>query len=108
MSCNLTVPVLVRHLRETFMPLDINKYRHFLDDIPISEERKAEFLQDVWSILESFVDSAFGQHPVQLCRTNEEKTDLQALGESLESKMTNTSGVRKYTQGSHLESQKKS
>ncbi len=72
------------------MPLDINKYRHFLNDTDVSEQRKSEFIQDVWTILESFVDQAFGLHPVQQCHEHKKNTDLQGVPESLESNVSNT------------------
>ncbi|RDJ21060.1 hypothetical protein DWF00_07520 [Bosea caraganae] len=45
---------------------DIDRYRHHLDDFALSESQKAELVRTVWSIMESFVDRAFCDHPAQL------------------------------------------
>lgn len=50
----------------TKMLSDIDRYRHHLDDFALSESQKAELVSTVWSIMESFVDRAFGEHPAQL------------------------------------------
>lgn len=48
------------------MPADLEKYRRYLDGYDLDEVQKAEFIHTVWTIMESFVDRAFGLHPVQL------------------------------------------
>ena len=48
------------------MPADLEKYRRYLDGYDLDEAQKAEFIHTVWAIMESFVDRAFGLHPVQL------------------------------------------
>ncbi|MCA9464102.1 MAG: hypothetical protein KC643_01425 [Nitrospira sp.] len=68
------------------MPLDIEKYRHYVAGYDLSEEEQTELIQNVWTILESFVDQAFGQHPHQQCGARLEFNDLHAPIESLESK----------------------
>ncbi len=68
------------------MPLDIEKYRHFASQYDLSEEEQTELIQNVWAILESFVDQSFGRHPHQQCGTRLEFNDLHASLESLESK----------------------
>lgn len=45
--------------------LDIEKYRHHVDHLDISEDQKVDLLRTVWRILESFADRAFGLHPAQ-------------------------------------------
>lgn len=67
------------------MPLDIEKYRHHLDGCDISEEDKTALIQNLWSILEGFVDHAFGRHPIQQCGRVLEHNDLQGPSESIES-----------------------
>jgi hypothetical protein len=68
------------------MPLDIEKYRHFVSQFDLSEQEQTELIQTVWTILESFVDHSFGRHPDQQCGTRLEFNDLHAPLESLESK----------------------
>ena len=63
---------------ELIMPLDISKYRKYVDDFDLKEEQKVELLKTVWSIMESFVDKAFGKHPVQLCQKHHPEKDLQS------------------------------
>ena len=53
---------------EFIMPMDINKYRKYVDDFDLTEKQKVELIQTVRSIMESFVDKAFGIHPVQQCQ----------------------------------------
>lgn len=65
--------------------LDINKYRKYVDDYDLTEEQKVELLQTVWSIMESFVDRAFGLHPVQQCQKDCSEKDLQSPAEIVES-----------------------
>ena len=85
---------LYRLTRITFisgclMPLDIEKYRHFAARYDLSEEEQTELIQQLWGMLESFVDQAFGRHPHQQCGRRIEFNDLQASVESLESKAHN-------------------
>ena len=68
------------------MPLDINKYRKYVDDYDLTEEQKSEMLNSIWSIMESFVDKAFGLHPVQQCQKDFPENDLQSPAEIVESK----------------------
>lgn len=55
------------------MPLDLEKYRPYVDHFDLSDAQKAELIQTVWSMMESFVDQAFGTHPVQQCEYDTEK-----------------------------------
>lgn len=50
------------------MQPDLEKYRPYVDRYDLTEEQKVELIHTVWTIMESFVDSAFGTHPVQLCQ----------------------------------------
>lgn len=99
--------IATKYSCDCLMPLDINKYRHFLDDTSFSEERKSQFIQDVWTILESFVDDAFGIHPLQLRNGSEKNINLQGSLESLESKMSNAFDEEKYAEHTRLENQEK-
>ena len=67
------------------MPLDIEKYRHYLNGCDLSEAEKIELIKSVWTILESFVDHAFGCHPIQHCGRALEHSDLHKAVDSLES-----------------------
>lgn len=46
-------------------PLDVGKYRPYLDDFDITEEQKAEIIRILWNMMISFVDLGFGQESVQ-------------------------------------------
>jgi hypothetical protein len=53
--------------------VDVNKYQSWLDDSGLSEEKKEEFLQALWSIVVAFVEIGFGVHPLQeVCAQNSE------------------------------------
>ncbi|MFQ5444863.1 MAG: hypothetical protein ACE5EK_09630 [Nitrospinales bacterium] len=67
------------------MSLDLNNYRKYVDDFDLTEEEKTELIQTVFSIMESFVDQAFGVHPVQLCQKDSKQRDLQSLDRDVES-----------------------
>ena len=45
---------------------DADKYRHHVEHLDMPDDRKAELLFSVWQIMQSFVDRAFGDDPVQL------------------------------------------
>ena len=68
------------------MALDIEKYRHYVAEFDLSPEEQAELIRNVWTVLESFVDQAYGRHPHQHCRRNLEFKDLQDPIDLLESK----------------------
>jgi hypothetical protein len=48
------------------MEPDYEKYWRYLDRYDLSDEEKRELIRTVWTMMESFVDCAFGTHPVQL------------------------------------------
>ncbi len=51
--------------------VDVTKYQSWLDESGLSEEKKAEFLQALWSIVVAFVELGFGVHPLQdVCERN--------------------------------------
>lgn len=68
------------------MALDIEKYRHYVAGFDLSPEEQAELIRNVWAVLESFVDQAYGRHPHQHCRHKLEFKDLQDPLDLLESK----------------------
>ena len=67
------------------MPPDLQTYRSYVDGFDLTEEQKAELIHTVWSIMESFVDRAFGLHPVQQCRAAASGVDSNAGRESVDS-----------------------
>jgi len=67
------------------MQPDINKYLPMLEGLDLSHEKKIDLIHDLWRIMESFVDRAFGIHPTQQHRDNSLKVDLQDSGNLLES-----------------------
>lgn len=67
------------------MSLDIEKYRSLLAGYHLSEEEETELIQSVWTMLEGFVDHAYGRHPHQRCGMMLEQTNLQMPTDSLES-----------------------
>ena len=59
---------------------DLDKYRRHVDHFDLTEAQKTDLLLAVWRIMQSFVDSAFGDDPVQQVRP---RTDpLQAASET--------------------------
>lgn len=48
------------------MTVDVEKYRVHLQSLDLTQDRKDELIHIVYRIVESFVDRAFGIHPVQL------------------------------------------
>lgn len=48
------------------MTVDVEKYRCHLQTLDLTQDRKDELIHIVYRIVESFVDRAFGIHPVQL------------------------------------------
>ena len=41
------------------MPLDVNKYRPYLDEFDLTDEQKTAMIEALWSIAESVVDLAY-------------------------------------------------
>jgi hypothetical protein len=94
-----TASAPVRIAKEWFdfiMTPDFDKYRHYVDGFDLSETQKRELVQIVWSIMESFVDQAWGLHPVQQCGGILKDKDLQGSPGILESKNSKTSNEFRY------------
>lgn len=70
------------------MKLDVEKYLHHLDDPNLSREQKEQIIRTVWGFMESFVDQAFGLHPVQQICGNSANGNLQNLTQTVDSKST--------------------
>lgn len=71
------------------MPLDVEKYRHYVAGFNLSPEEQTELIRNVWTVLEGFVDQAYGRHPHQRCRRGLEFHDLQDPLDLLESQASN-------------------
>lgn len=67
------------------MKPDMNKYLPMLDEFDMSHEQKVAFINDLWRIMESFVDKAFGINPVQQVDKKITDIDLQDSIKSLDS-----------------------
>ena len=49
------------------MQPDFEKYRAYLQQYDLTDAEKDQFILDVRTIMEAFVDQAFGTHPLQQC-----------------------------------------
>jgi len=67
------------------MQPDMKKYLPMLDEFDMSHEHKVQFIHDLWRIMESFVDRAFGIHPTQQYSKKTTDIDLQDSINSLDS-----------------------
>mgnify|MGYP003664350818 CR=1 FL=1 len=59
------------------MKPDIDKYLPMLDGMDLSREQKVQLIHDLWNIMQSFVDRAFGIHPLQQLRNKTLNSNLQ-------------------------------
>lgn len=59
------------------MKPDIEKYLGMLEDWDAPREQKIRFINDLWFIMENFVDRAFGIHPVRQAMQKNPLRDLQ-------------------------------
>jgi len=64
------------------MQLDIDRYRHFVDRFDMPEEAKVAVLTQVWGMMGSFVDRAFGDAPEQQLRLGMMGSQLKSSGTS--------------------------
>ena len=67
------------------MTPDLEKYRRYVDRFDLTEAQKAELIHTVWSIMESFVDRAFGIDSVQQYKPSLAKDDPKPMSNRLES-----------------------
>lgn len=56
---------------------DLDKYRHHVAHFDLTEAQKTELLLTVWRIMQSFVDRAFGDDPVQQAPRERERDSLK-------------------------------
>jgi len=68
------------------MPLDTQKYFHFVEGFDLSDAQKRELIRTVYSIMESFVDQAFGVHPLQHMGKNGSDKDCNGKDRTIESR----------------------
>lgn len=47
------------------LTLNVDDYRHYVEDMDLSCEQEEELLQTLWTIIVQFVDLGFGIEPVQ-------------------------------------------
>lgn len=57
------------------MPHEIQKYRKHVEKFDLSDQEKDELICVVQSIMQNFVDRAFGDDPVQLCHDPDNSKD---------------------------------
>ena len=67
------------------MKPDTEKYLAMIDDWDMTREQKIQYIHDLWHIMESFVDRAFGKHPVQNARDKPSQAHGQDSAKQLES-----------------------
>ncbi len=64
---------------------DLQKYLPYVEAFDLTEAQKAELIHSVWSLMEGFVDRAFGDDPVQLCLAEQASLDSNGAEDALES-----------------------
>ena len=64
--------------------IDVDYFQSFLDDSTIPETQKRQYIEDIWSIVVSFVDLGFGVHPLQQARDNGQSQQNNALSGLIE------------------------
>lgn len=47
------------------LEIDLERYQIYIDDIDLSDEQKADFMNALWTVIVAFVDLGYGVHPVQ-------------------------------------------
>ncbi len=67
------------------MPLNLEKYRHHLDDFDMSETRKTELIKAVAIIAESLADRAFGLHSIHRIYTQKQPQNCTATVQMVKS-----------------------
>jgi hypothetical protein len=73
------------------MLVDVEKYRHHVQSIDLPQDRKDELIHIVFAVMQSFVDRAFGVHPVQLCLpAAEQKPPEKSAGRAIVDVNSNT------------------
>lgn len=65
---------------------DIEKYLAMMEDWDMPRERKIQYINDLWHIMENFVDRAYGIHPVQQAINKKRQADGQDSCKGIDSK----------------------
>lgn len=68
------------------MQPDYEDYWADLDGYDLSDEEKRQLIHTLWTMMESFVDSAFGVHPVQQATKARAAKDSHPPRAAIESK----------------------
>ncbi len=68
------------------MPIDIDKYRHFLKDKNLTPTQEEQLLRAVAVILEGCVDYIFMMHPVQQAEKIDKTKSLASIRKSIREK----------------------
>lgn len=55
------------------MPVDLKQFLPFVEHCDLTEEQKLELLADLWSIMESFADDAWGLSPTHTFANDNER-----------------------------------
>ncbi len=64
------------------MPLDLNKYRPYLDGFDLTDTQKTAMIEALWSIAEAVTDLAYGVHSSQIIQTandNDSSSDFSVI-----------------------------
>ncbi len=64
---------------------DVEKYLPMIEDWDMPRDQKIQFIHDLWHIMESFVDRAFGIHPLQQVMDKKTERDLQDSAKHIDS-----------------------
>lgn len=67
------------------MKPNYDKYIPMLNEYDMTREQKIEFIDTLWNVMQSFVDRAFGIHPVQQVMTQKAQRNLQSTEQILNS-----------------------
>ena len=59
------------------MKPDYDKYIPMLEEYDMTHQQKIEFIDTLWNVMQSFVDRAFGIHPVQQVMKKKALQNLQ-------------------------------
>lgn len=71
-------------LAKPTLTVDVDKYQAMLDDSELTEEQKRRVLEDLWSIIVSFVELGFQVHPVQEVCGKDSLADVEAAKPALD------------------------
>ena len=70
--------------------LDVEKYRPYVDGFDLSYEEKDKLLEAIWSLLETFVDRSFTEHPVQHLLGTDSDSNGKSRNNGVDSACTRT------------------